>query len=48
VTWYAYLTALTFGRLGYASAIAYCLLILVTIFSLAFLRAMRRRIAAAQ
>jgi multiple sugar transport system permease protein len=48
VTWYAYLTALTFGRLGYASAIAYCLLILVTIFSWVFLRSMRRRIAAAQ
>ena len=48
VTWYAYLTALTFGRLGYASAIAYCLLIMVTLFSWAFLRAMRRRIAAAQ
>ena len=41
VTWYAYLTALTFGRLGYASAIAYCLLIMVTIFSLVFLRSMR-------
>jgi multiple sugar transport system permease protein len=48
VTWYAYLTALTFGRLGYASAIAYCLLIIVMIFSLVFLRSMRRRIAAAQ
>lgn len=48
VTWYAYLTALTFGRLGYASAIAYSLLILVTIFSWAFLRSMRNRIAAAQ
>jgi multiple sugar transport system permease protein len=48
VTWYAYLTALTFGRLGYASAIAYCLLIMVTIFSLVFLRSMRGRIAAAQ
>ncbi len=48
VTWYAYLTALTFGRLGYASAIAYCLLIIVTIFSWVFLRSTRRRIAAAQ
>ena len=48
VTWYAYLTALTFGRLGYASGIAYCLLIIVTIFSWVFLRSMRRRIAAAQ
>jgi len=48
VSWYTYLTALTFGRLGYASAIAYCLLIMVTIFSLVFLRSMRRRIAAAQ
>ncbi len=48
VTWYAYLTALTFGRLGYASAIAYCLLIIVTIFSYVFLQSMRRRIAAAQ
>jgi multiple sugar transport system permease protein len=48
VTWYVYLTALTFGRLGYASAIAYCLLIMVTIFCLVFLRSMRSRIAAAQ
>ncbi len=48
VSWYTYLTALTFGRLGYASAIAYCLLIMVTIFSLVFLRSMRSRIAAAQ
>lgn len=48
VTWYAYLSALTFGRLGYASAIAYCLLIMVTIFSWVFLRSMRSRIAAAQ
>jgi multiple sugar transport system permease protein len=48
VTWYAYLTALTFGRLGYAYAIAYCLLIMVTIFSMVFLRSMRSRIAAAQ
>jgi len=48
VTWYAYLTALTFGRLGYASAIAYCLLIIVTIFSLAFLRTMQRRVSSAQ
>ncbi len=48
VTWYAYLTALTFGRLGYASAIAYCLLIMIVIFSMVFLRVMRERIAAAQ
>ncbi len=48
VTWYAYLTALTFGRLGYASAIAYCLLIMVVIFSMLFLRVMRDRIAATQ
>jgi len=48
VTWYAYLTALTFGRLGYASAIAYCLLIMIIIFSMLFLRVMRDRIAAAQ
>ena len=48
VTWYAYLTALTFGRLGYASAIAYCLLIMIIVFSLVFLRVMRDRIAAAQ
>ena len=47
VTWYAYLTALTFGRLGYASAIAYCLLVMVTVFSLVLLRSMRSRIAAA-
>ncbi len=48
VTWYAYLTALTFGRLGYASAIAYILLVMIVIFSLVFLRVMRDRIAATQ
>jgi multiple sugar transport system permease protein len=48
VTWYAYLTSLTFGRLGYASAIAYSLLIMLIIFSLVFLRIMRNRISAAQ
>jgi multiple sugar transport system permease protein len=48
VTWYTYLTALTYGRLGYASALAYSLLIMVIIFSMAFLAIMQRRIAQAQ
>ena len=48
VTWYTYLTALTYGRLGYASAMAYSLLIMVTIFSLLFLAAARRGASAAQ
>ena len=48
VTWYTYLAALTYGRLGYASAMAYSLLIMVTIFCLLFLSATRRGVDAAQ
>jgi multiple sugar transport system permease protein len=48
VTWYTYLTALTYGRLGYASALAYSLLIMVIIFSMVFLAIMQRRIAQVQ
>jgi multiple sugar transport system permease protein len=43
VTLYAYLVAMKNGNLGYASAIAYSLLVLVTIFSLAFLNGLRHR-----
>jgi multiple sugar transport system permease protein len=48
VTWYTYLAALTYGRLGYASAMAYSLLIMVTIFCLLFLAAARRGLEATQ
>jgi multiple sugar transport system permease protein len=48
VTWYTYLAALTYGRLGYASAMAYSLLIMVTIFCLLFLAATRRGVEASQ
>ncbi len=48
VTWYTYLTALTYGRLGYASAMAYSLLVMVTIFCWLFLAATRRGVEAAQ
>lgn len=47
VTLYAYLVGMKNGNLGYASAIAYSLLIMVTIFSLVFLNSLRRRAAAA-
>jgi multiple sugar transport system permease protein len=47
VTMYAYQVAMKNGNLGYASAIAYALLIMVTISSLLFLRATRQRVAAA-
>jgi multiple sugar transport system permease protein len=43
VTMYAYQVAMKNGNLGYASAIAYSLLIMVTIFSLIFLNSLRRR-----
>jgi len=43
VTWYAYLVGMKDGNLGYASAIAYALLIMVTLFSLLFLNSLRRR-----
>lgn len=43
VTWYAYLVGMKDGNLGYASAIAYSLLIMVTLFSLIFLNSLRRR-----
>jgi len=47
VTMYAYLVGMKNGNLGYASAIAYSLLIMVTIFSLVFLNNLRRRAATA-
>ena len=46
VTLYAYLVGMKNGNLGYASAIAYSLLIMVTIFSLLFLNTLRKRAAA--
>lgn len=46
VTMYAYQVAMTNGNLGYASAIAYALLIMIVIFSLIFLSGMRQRQAA--
>jgi multiple sugar transport system permease protein len=45
VTWYAYLVAMKYGNLGYASAIAYSLLIMVVIFSMLFLNTVRQRAA---
>jgi multiple sugar transport system permease protein len=47
VTLYAYLVGMKNGNLGYASAIAYSLLIMVIIFSMLFLNSLRRRAAAA-
>lgn len=46
VTMYAYQVAMKNGNLGYASAIAYALLIMIVIFSLIFLNSMRQRSAA--
>lgn len=46
VTMYAYQVAMKNGNLGYASAIAYSLLIMIVIFSTVFLNALRRRAAA--
>jgi multiple sugar transport system permease protein len=45
VTLYAYLIGMKNGNLGYASAIAYSLLVMVIIFSTFFLNALRRRAA---
>jgi multiple sugar transport system permease protein len=45
VTMYAYQVAMKNGNLGYASAIAYSLLIMVTVFTMLFLSATRRRAA---
>lgn len=42
LTMYIFKTALTFGNLGYASAISYILLLLVIIFALVFLFVVRR------
>jgi len=47
VTLYAYLVGMKNGNLGYASAIAYSLLIMVIIFTTLFLNSVRRRAAAA-
>lgn len=47
VTMYAYQVGLKNGNLGYASAIAYALLIMVIVSSMLFLRIMRQRAAAA-
>jgi multiple sugar transport system permease protein len=48
VTRYAYLVGMKNGNLGYASAIAYSLLIMVIIFSTVFLNTLRRRAAMAE
>jgi len=47
VTLYAYLVGMKNGNLGYASAIAYSLLVMVIIFSTLFLNSLRQRAAAA-
>lgn len=46
VTMYAYQVAMKNGNLGYASAIAYALLIMIIIFSTIFLNSLRQRTAA--
>ena len=48
VTMYAYIVGMKNGNLGYASAIAYSLLIMVIIFSTLFLNTLRRRVAEAE
>lgn len=48
VTMYAYIVGMKNGNLGYASAIAYSLLIMVVIFSTIFLNSLRSRAAAAE
>lgn len=48
VTMYAYIVGMKNGNLGYASAIAYSLLIMVIIFSTLFLNALRSRVAEAE
>jgi ABC-type sugar transport system permease subunit len=45
---YAYIVGMNNGNLGYASAIAYSLLIMVILFSTIFINSMRGRAAAAQ
>jgi len=48
VTMYAYIVGMKNGNLGYASAIAYSLLIMVVIFSTIFLNSLRGRAAAVE
>jgi multiple sugar transport system permease protein len=48
VTMYAYIVGMKNGNLGYASAIAYSLLIMVILFSTVFLNSLRNRAAALQ
>jgi multiple sugar transport system permease protein len=48
VTMYAYIVGMKNGNLGYASAIAYSLLIMVIIFSTIFINTLRGRAAAAE
>ncbi len=48
VTMYAYTVGMRSGNLGYASAIAYSLLIMVVLFSTIFLNSLRGRAAAAE
>jgi multiple sugar transport system permease protein len=48
VTMYAYIVGMKNGNLGYASAIAYSLLVMVVIFSTVFLNTLRGRAAAAE
>lgn len=48
VTMYAYMVGMKSGNLGYASAIAYSLLVLVIVFSMIFLNSLRGRAAAAE
>ncbi|MGE5139350.1 MAG: carbohydrate ABC transporter permease, partial [Rudaea sp.] len=48
VTMFAYTVGMKNGNLGYASAIAYSLLIMVILFSTIFLNALRGRAAAAE
>lgn len=48
VTMYAYIVGMKNGNLGYASAIAYSLLIMVVLFSTLFINSLRSRAAAAE
>lgn len=48
VTMYAYTVGMKSGNLGYASAIAYSLLVMVIVFSMIFLNSLRGRAAAAE
>ncbi|MDP1713404.1 MAG: sugar ABC transporter permease [Anaerolineales bacterium] len=48
VTMYAYTVGMKSGNLGYASAIAYSLLVLVIVFSMIFLKSLRGHAAAAE